>query len=607
MIRYKHLIPLLLPLSCLSHAQDVIYVEAEKLPYNIKESYQKIHILNEDEINESSAQSLSELLDAYAQIYSVNRGGNGQNGSLLIRGLDSYHTTVVIDGVVMNDPTDPNRAFNFNELNTADIEKIEILKGAQSQLYGANSLGGVIFIRTKRANKKGAQNQFTQNSAFNNNSFKNHSLSLSHRNRLDRLGYKLSGNLATSGNQSAMIKDQRKEEKDTVESKIVNLNLDYDLNSNHYFELTAKHRDHKADYDETYPINPNANNKLKQKENVLNFNHNGTWNEQISSEFQTSFKTNKRDLYASSRYQYEGEEERTNIYLLWQASKTIDLSLAGHYFREKIKFDEGSGANQKSQNALGTSISIQKKSDGENSPWFISTGVRLEDPNLTKSSFTYRGVTGYHLNPQDTVKTSFTKGVNNPSLYSLYGFGGNLNLHPEESYQGELSYETKLDEKHTFVISYFQTYFKDKFQYNSSSSLMENIGGARIEGLEAELQFTGSKEEIKLSGSFLEARAISQNKKLAYRPTTMTKLHYARYIDDTTKVGFYFSAIGKQYDSGEKRLDKYTLFDFYYQKTLTQDLNLELFLKNALNKAYVNETNFSEAGRTFGFKTQYNF
>lgn len=607
MIRHKLLISLLLPLSCLSHAEDVIYVEAEKLPYNIKESYQKIHIINEDDINESSAQSLSELLDSYAQIHSVNRGGNGQNGSLFIRGLDSYHTTVVVDGVVMNDPTDPNRAFNFNELNTADIEKIEILKGAQSQLYGANSLGGVIFIRTKRANKKGPQNQFTQNSSFNNNSFKNHALSLTHRNHLEKLGYKLSGSFATSGNQSAIIKDQRKEEKDTAESKVVNLNLDYDLNANHYFELTAKHRDHRADYDETYPINPNANNRLKQQESVLNFNHNGTWNEQISSEFQTSYKKNTRNLYASSHYRYEGEEERSNIYLLWQAAKMIDLSFGGHFLREKIIFNEGSGTTLKNQNAQGASLSFQKKSIGENSPWFISTGVRFENPNLTKSSFTYRGVTGYHISSQDTVKTSFTKGVNNPSLYSLYGFGGNLNLRPEESYQGELSYETKLDEKYTFVISYFQTYFKEKFQYSSTSSRMENIGGARIEGLEAELLFTGNKEEIKLSGSFLEAHAISQNKKLAYRPTTMTKLHYARYIDDSTKLGFYFSAIGKQYDSGERRLEKYTLFDFYYQKTLTQDLNLELFLKNAFNKSYVNETNFSEAGRTLGFKTQYNF
>lgn len=607
MNRYKLFAYLLLNLSCLSRAEDIIYVEAEKLPYNIKESYQKIHVINEYEIDESNAQSLSELLDSYAQIYSVNRGGNGQNGSLFIRGLDSYHTTVVVDGVVMNDPTDPNRAFNFNELNIADIEKIEILKGAQSQLYGANSLGGVIFIRTKRAGQEGAQNQFTQNSSYNNKSFKDHSLSLSHKNRLAKLGYKVAGNFSTSGNQSALIKNHNTEEKDTAESKTLNLNLDYDLSSNHYFELAAKHRDHKADYDETFPLDPNANNKLKQKETALNINHSGTWNDQISSEFQTSYKTNKRDLFASSNYHYEGEEERSNAFLLWQATKMLDFSLGAHFFREKIKFDEGSGVDERSQNVLGASLGLQKKSLGEDSPWFFSTGARFENPNLTKTSFTYRGVTGYHLSSVDTVKTSFTKGVNNPSLYSLYGFGGNLNLRPEESYQGEISYETKLDEKYTFLLSYFQTYFKEKFQYDVTTSQMENIGGARLEGLEGELSFKGSKEEIKLSGSYLEARAIQQKKKLAYRPTTMTKLHYTRYLDDTSKIGFYFSAIGKQYDSGERRLDKYTLFDFNYQKNLTHDLIIELYIKNAFNKAYITETYYSQAGRTLGFKTQYNF
>ncbi len=602
----KFILPLLL-ISHLSLADDIIYVEAEKLPYNIKEAYQKIHVMNEDEIENSNAQNINELLNSFAQIYAVNRGGSGQNGSLLIRGLDSYHTTVVIDGVVMNDPTDPNRAFNFNELNLADIEKIEILKGAQSQLYGANSLGGVIFIRTKRAKANKAQNEIAQNSSYSNKSFKDHSLSLSHRNKIEKIGYKISGNFTSLGNRSALIKDQRSEEKDAVDSKSIGLNLEYDLNTNHYLEFSAKHKNHKNEFDETSPINPNANNKNYQKETFYNLTHSGTWSESISSEFQNSLKTNERDVVSSSKYQYRGEEERSNAFLLWQATKLIDFSFGAHYYREEIKFNEGSGDNQKSQNTLGTSLNFQKKSNGEDVPWFLSTAFRYENPNLTKSSFTYRGVTGYHLSSTDTVKTSYTKGFNNPSLYSLYGFGGNLNLIPEESDQGEISFEKKIDQNFTFLISYFQTYFKNKFQYDTSSSQMKNIGGAKIEGIEGELNFLGSKEEIKLSASFLEANAISQNKKLAYRPTTMTKLHYVRFINDTTKVGFNFSAFGKQYDSNARKMDKYTLFDFYYQINFLKDLDLEIYIKNAFNKGYTTETNYSEAGRTIGFKTLYQF
>lgn len=606
-MKHQKLILIFLIYPLLTTAQETIYVEAEKMPYNIKEAYQKIHILNESDIENSSAQSLNELLNTLPQIHTVNRGGLGQNGSVLIRGLDSYHTTVVIDGVVMNDPTDPNRAFNFNELNVADIEKIEILKGAQSQLYGANSLGGVIYIRTKRAAVKKAQNQIIQNSSYSNKTFKDHSLAITHKNKLEKLAYKIAGNFSTTGNRSALIKDQRAEEKDQTEAKSINLNLDYDLNAHHYFELAAKHRNHKADYDETYPLNPTAKNKSQQRETAINLNHNGSWTPTLSSEFQTSYKENSRDLQSSSNYHYSGEEERSNLFILWQASKSVDISIGNHFYREEISFNEGSGEFEKTQDTTGVSLGIQKKSLGENSPWFISTGGRFENPNLTKNSLTYRGVTGYHLNDTDTLKTSFTKGINNPSLYSLYGFGGNTALRPEKSYQGELSYETKLDEKYTFALTYFQTYFKEKFQYNSSISKMENIGGAQLEGLEGELLFKGEKEEISLSASYLDAQAVSQNKKLAYRPTTMTKLHYARALDDLTKIGFYFSAIGKQYDSGEKRLNKYTLFDFYYQKQLADNLNAEIYLKNALNKSYVTETNYSQAGRTIGFKSQFTF
>lgn len=588
-------------------AQDTIFVEAEKLPYSIKEAYQKIHLLNEEDIASSNAQSLSDLLSTLPQIHAVNRGGKGQNGSLFIRGLDSYHTVVVLDGIVMNDPTDPNRAFNFNELNIADIEKIEILKGAQAQLYGANSMGGVIYIRTKRAAGNKTKNLFTQNSSYNNKSFNDHAFSLSHRDKMEKLNYKISGSIAQNGNQSALIKNQNSEEKDKALSKNLNLNLDYEINNKQLIELSAIHKNLKADYDETSPLNPNANNQLTHIESGANINHSGLWTESLSSEFQASTKTNERNLFASSKYHYSGKENRSNLYLLWQSSSLLDFSLGNHFYSEQITFNEGNGIVKKYQKSFAKSLSFQKKSQQEDSPWFLSANIRLENPDITKNHFTYRIVSGLNLAKNEVIKTSFTKGANNPSLYALYGFGGNTELKPEVSYQGEVSYESQLNSKYVFSLIYFQTYFQEKFQYNSSSSRMENIGGARIEGLESELAFKGENEIIKLSASYLDALAINQSKKLAYRPKTMTKLTFSRYLDEASNISFYFRAIGKQFDSGERELTKYTLLDLSYAHNFNTGLTVEIYLKNILNEGYVTETNFSESGRTLGLKTVYDF
>jgi vitamin B12 transporter len=103
--------------------------------------------------NDIETQQLRTVPDALATVPGLNvvqTGGPGGQTSVFIRGTNSNHVKVLVDGVDMSDPSNPNDAFDFGQLLTGDIERIEILRGPQSGLYGSDAIGGVIAITTKQ-------------------------------------------------------------------------------------------------------------------------------------------------------------------------------------------------------------------------------------------------------------------------------------------------------------------------------------------------------------------------------------------------------------------------------------------------------------------------
>ncbi len=81
----------------------------------------------------------------------VQSGGEGGQTSIFMRGTNSNHVKVLVDGIDVSDPSNPNGAFDFGKFNSADIARVEVLRGPQSGLYGSDAIGGVINVITKQA------------------------------------------------------------------------------------------------------------------------------------------------------------------------------------------------------------------------------------------------------------------------------------------------------------------------------------------------------------------------------------------------------------------------------------------------------------------------
>ena len=146
---------------------DTIVVTATRLGQTATETGSSLSIITAEKIEELG---LIYVLDAVAQApgVTINQNGTfGGNASVRIRGASSEQTVVLIDGIPVNDPSSPGGGFNFARLDTENIERIEVLKGPQSTLWGTDAIGGIVSITTKSPGAGFGGEAFAEYGSFN--------------------------------------------------------------------------------------------------------------------------------------------------------------------------------------------------------------------------------------------------------------------------------------------------------------------------------------------------------------------------------------------------------------------------------------------------------
>ncbi|XLM21088.1 TonB-dependent receptor plug domain-containing protein, partial [Chromobacterium piscinae] len=129
-------------------AGDPVIVTASRIAQPLSKTLADATVITRDEIEQSGAQTLQQVLSRQAAISITANGGPGTNSSIFMRGTNSNHTVVLVDGVRISSATSGTTA--MQNIPLAQIERIEILRGPASSLYGADAIGGVIQIFTRK-------------------------------------------------------------------------------------------------------------------------------------------------------------------------------------------------------------------------------------------------------------------------------------------------------------------------------------------------------------------------------------------------------------------------------------------------------------------------
>jgi len=456
-----------------------IVVVANRAPEPLSKIGNPVTVLTEAAIKESQQTVVSDLLAQTPGLSVARDGGVGQLTSVFIRGADSDETVVVIDGVQMNDPSAPGGEFNFANLLTSDISRIEILRGAQSTLYGSQAMGGVINIVTGEpagtfgggVNAEGGSHNTGYTTA-------------NVGGKDDALMWRLSGNWYGTSGIPAFDEKLGGMRLDASQIGGGSGQLRYDITPDLQFDLRGYYTQARTDFDgyDTPTGNFGDDNEYDKNSQVLGYagltlrSPDRTFTNRVAFQY-TDTETRNFDPNAPANYGSPstetfygiGRNEREEYQGTWTITPRIQAVFGAQHERSTI--DTYSGEFQPAPPPVQNYATIDSgyaQLQAEVLRGFtLTAGERYDRHDVYGGHSTGALAAAWVLNDGTTIlRSSFSQGFKAPSLYQLYSSYGNLALRPEAAESWDAGVEQRAwDGRLALSATYFQRYSRDLIEF----------------------------------------------------------------------------------------------------------------------------------------------
>jgi vitamin B12 transporter len=470
-----------------------IVVTATKTETPYYELGSSVTVINSDDISKKQLTTVVDVLREVPGLTVIQEGGPGKLTNVFMRGADANLTLVICDGVVMNDASSPDNGFDFSKLNTNDIEKIEIVRGPQSTLYGSEAIGGVINIITKHGS--GLPQYSFSSEGGSNNYYRGN---LSALGGIDKFNYSVQYSRSTTAGVSAADSRYGNTEKDGYANTSFTSNLGYDFSPDAKLSLIYKYTKANSglDQDGKYGDDPNYTYNEEDQLFAGRFNFalfNGIWQAQFNASYNKSFD-HSLDLTDTTRHitLWDGYYKFQRVKYDWQNNlrftkeNTITLGVETQSDTASSSSIYGSYASIFPAKAIRTTSVYFQDQVSIDSAFFATAGMRYDKNQMFGGVTTFRIAPAYLINSTNTkIKMSYGTGFKAPSLFYLYDPSyGNPNLQPEKSKGWDAGVEQYFDKGNIiFGLTYFNLKFEDMFGYDSNYREI-NIAKASSYGLE---------------------------------------------------------------------------------------------------------------------------
>jgi len=580
---------LLLPItaSAEENKEELKAIEIMATRTSIKEENQStaITVITQEEIQQKQHMQVKDILREQLGINVVTVGPLGGTSTVFMRGANSQSTLVMIDGVQVNANT--TGGFDFSNLQMDNIDRIEILRGIQSTLWGADAVGGVINIITKRGKGKP-----THSLAFEGGSFATFKETLASSGTIQNFDYSLSASQTNSDGFSSASEEQGATENDGFGNTTLSSRLGMDFLDDGRIDFIGRYVKTRHDFDSFGPTDSIPETAILESFSVA-----VPIQKSITSWWDTRINTN---------FNYEDSEFPTFNSRVLNRTYTVDfqnnLELS-QFFSAVLgyEYQVTNGSNR------GNNFSFDNRSQGiylqgnfnYKDTAFLTAGIRENINSEFDDQLTYK-VEGALVSKESGTKfrASYATGFRVPTINNLFfpGFS-NPNLRPEESKNWELGLEQKLlQDKLTLGVSYFNTDYDDLIQSSGFPLFIPlNIASAESQGIESFIKYNMT-DNMDLTANYTWNEAVdTTNQSLQRRPrgTATGTLHYIwdKKLDSVITVQYRSGMI-----SGSGRVGGRTLVRAALSYKIDENWKLTARGENLLDKNYEESVGFGTAG-----------
>ena len=504
-----------------------IVVSATTVPTPSSEIANSMTVITGEQLEREQRRTVADALNAVPGVQVVQNGSPGAQTSVFIRGTNSNHVKVFIDGIDVSDASNPNGAFDFAHLQTADIEKIEVLRGPQSGLYGASAIGGVISITTKKGSGPANVSGFVEGGSFGT-----FNQSVGVRGSQDRFNYAFNVAHFRYENQPVtpayMVPPGGQAKGNAYDNKTYSTRLGYDVSDDLSVNLYGRYTDALLHYSDDDP-NASPGATFATQSVYKNFDFYGraeaVWkaldgrlvntlavNDTHYARSNADPAPNAPTAFDSSMQKYE-----------WHGAFTVlpgQVLVAGlERQNERADSDNVDAKTGDQAGFLEVQSEIARR-------FFFVANIRHDSDDAFGGHNTWRVAPAFIVPGTDTkLKASYGTGFKAPNLYQLYGNGpygfvGNPNLLPETSGGYDVGFEQPLfNDRVRFGVTYFRNDLSNLIDYNASFTTLVNIGHAATYGAEAFVQVAvNDRLHGRLDYTRTTARDLDTGKDLLRRP-----------------------------------------------------------------------------------------
>jgi vitamin B12 transporter len=613
------------PPSAAQGPLEEIVVVANRMAEPLTRVGSSVTVVTAPEIHASQALSVADILEQTPGISVVRNGGIGQPTAVFIRGADSQHTMVLIDGVPVNDPSAPSGGYDFGNLLTGDIARIEVLRGAQSTLYGSQAIGGVVSITT--AEPTGA---FGGGASTERGSHGTDYSSANLGGKGSALSWRIAGQYLSTDAISAFDKALGGKELDGSWMKGLSGRLAYDLVPAIQLDLRGYYsfaRTHFDGYDTpTFTFGDDLEyGTTSQFAEYAGLNFKGA-NDQLTNRIAFQYTDYDRRSYdpnvgaVTETFYGIGHNNRWEYQGTWKPATGMQAVVGAQRERTTIETDTPAyDVTPAPLNAAATINSAYLQLQDEVIGGLTLTGgVRYDHHDVFGARTTGQAAVAWVLNDGTTIlRASAGEGFKAPALYQLFSAYGNTGLRPEEASSWDAGIEQRAADGRVVVsATYFNRRSRNLINFFDCSSpgplcasepfgYYANIARATAHGVELQSSFA-PVAELKLSANFsyTDSRdrspgASTYGNELLRRPKEVGNASLAYRWNSGLSFLATLRYSGRSYDDPANTvlLRSYAVLDVRASYLLADHLETYGRIENATDKHYETAYKYGTPGR----------